>query len=103
MTCAKHSFCSTPQPKANESKAAFLIRQRHANDPDNLASRGTYQEDQYVNEPEEMAVGNRKDSYRDSDDLRNNDPKRERLIDRIKNLKEDLNEIERDLRNNRDL
>ena len=91
------------QPKANESKAAFLIRQRHENNPDNLASRGTYQEDEYVNEPEEMAVRNQKNTYQDSDDLRNNDPKRERLIDRIKNLKDNLNEIERDLRNSRDL
>ena len=56
-----------------------------------------------MNEPEEMAVRNQKNTYQDSDDLRNNDPKRERLIDRIKNLKDNLNEIERDLRNSRDL
>lgn len=90
----------TDKPKANESKAAFLIRQRHANDLEGMQST---QENPYMNEPEEMAVRNQNDGYKDIDNVRDDDTKKERLIDRIKNIKDDLNAIERDLRNSRDL
>jgi hypothetical protein len=89
--------------KNQPSERAFQIRQRATNDQQNLPSREYDTESQYVNEPEEMAVRNQKDKWRDTENLRDEEVKRDRLIDRIKHMKDDLNQIERDLRNSRDI
>ena len=89
------------KPKPNESKAAFLIRQRHMDEQDNLPSRDArYQESQYAQERNEVPVGHQRNSDLDNDRSRDDSIKRERLIGKIKDMKDDLNEIERELRNN---
>lgn len=85
------------------SHKEFHIKQREANNTDNMQSRQYERENQNYNEPDAMAVRHNEDRFQANDDLRTNENKRERLIDRIKHMKDDLNEIERDLRNSRDL
>lgn len=87
----------------SDAQRTFRLRQQQSNNPGDLQSRNHENENQYVNEPEEMTVRNQQDQWQDTDDLRDNNTKRERLIDRIKHMKDDLNQIERDLRNSRDL
>ena len=87
----------------NKPDTAFQIRQRELNNPNNIEPRGYEEEKRYVNEPDAMAVRNEKDRYHDSEYIREDDTKRERLIDRIKHMKDDLNQIERDLRDSRDI
>jgi len=82
---------------------AFQIRQREINEQENLQTRGYEKDRQYMNEPEEMVVRDQKDRWADNDNLREQDVSKDRLIDRIKHMKEDLNQIERDLRNSRDI
>ena len=86
------------KPSAN----AFHIRQRETNYPDSTQSRG-YERENIYKEEDAMAVRNEKDRYHDSEYLRDDETKRERLIDRIKHMKDDLSEIEKDLRNSRDI
>lgn len=82
---------------------AFHIRQREINEQENIQSRDYERNRQYMNEPEEMVVRDEKDRWPDNDNTRNQDVSKDRLIDRIKHMKEDLNQIERDLRNSRDV
>jgi hypothetical protein len=87
----------------NTTQRTFRLRQQeHSGDQGNMQSRSYENENRYANEPEEMTVRNNQNS-RDTDDLRDEYVKKERLIDRIKHMKDDLNQIERDLRNSRDL
>lgn len=88
--------------KSDVADRPFSIRQRPADSIDSTQPRD-YERDLQYQEPDAMAVRNEKDTFRDSEDLRNNGNKRDRLIDRIRHMKDDLNEIERDLRNSREL
>jgi hypothetical protein len=87
--------------KGKPSDRKFGIRQRETSSLDSM--RDYERENRYANEPEEMAVRNENDRYHDSEYLRDDETKKERLIDRIKHMKDDLNQIERDLRNSRDI
>jgi hypothetical protein len=84
----------------NPSDKTFAIRQRETSSLDAMREREYERENQYQ-EPDAMAVHNQENRFQDSDRLRDDETKRERLIDRIKHMKDDLNEIERDLRNDR--
>jgi hypothetical protein len=89
--------------KDNSGQRAFQIRQREINEQEAIQSRDYEKDRQFMNEPEEMVVRDQKDRWPDNDNIRNQDGSRDRLIDRIKHMKEDLNQIERDLRNSRDI
>jgi hypothetical protein len=84
------------------SQKEFRIRQRETSSLESMPAR-EYEQENYVQEPDAMAVRNDRDRFRDSDNVRDNEVKKERLIDRIKHMKDDLNEIERDLRGSRDI
>ena len=89
--------------KDKPSTSEFHIKQRETNYPESTQSRGGYERENIYKEEDAMAVRNEKDRYHDSEYLRDDETKRERLIDRIKHMKDDLSEIERDLRNSRDI
>ena len=89
------------QDKTGEQ--AFQIRQREINEQENIQARDYEKDRQYKNDPEEMVVRDKKDRWTENDNVRNQDVSKDRLIDRIKHMKEDLNQIERDLRNSRDI
>jgi hypothetical protein len=80
----------------------FSIRQRQTSNLESAQSR-EYERDSQYHEADAMAVRGEQNRFHDSEYLRDDDTKKERLIDRIKHVKDDLNEIERDLRNSRDL
>ena len=82
------------------SDRTFAIRQRETSSLDAMRAREYEREHEY-HEPDAMAVHNEENRYQENDRLRDNDMKRERLIERIKHMKDDLNEIERDLRSDR--
>lgn len=84
------------------SEKVHHIKQREASSLDAMREREKERENQYQ-EPDAMAVRGREQRFQDSDDLRGGENKRERLIERIKHMKDDLTDIERDLRNSRDL
>jgi hypothetical protein len=80
----------------------FSIRQRQTSNLESAQSR-EYERGKQYHEADAMAVRGDQDTYHDSEYLRDDDTKKDRLLDRIKHVKDDLNEIERDLRNSRDL
>ncbi|HUQ67849.1 MAG TPA: PRC-barrel domain-containing protein [Flavitalea sp.] len=88
------------QDKPNER--TFRLRQQQTDDDQNLSSREYDQDNRHVNEPVHMAVRQLEEQL-DNDNMRHEETKKDRLIDRIIHLKNDLNEIERDLRNTRDI
>lgn len=88
------------RPKKQPSQTAFGIRQRETSNVESLAPRDYERENRYVEEPDAMAVRNENERFQN---LRDDDSKKERLIDRIKHMKDDLSELERDLRNSRNL
>lgn len=84
--------------KNNPPDTPFAIRERGGNTLDTTNTRD-YESQREYHEADAMAVRN-KDAKQD-EFLRQDETKRERLIERIKHMKDDLNEIERDLREGR--
>jgi hypothetical protein len=88
--------------KDRPANKALGIKQRENFQQDSLRQRDYERRNEYVNE-EEMAVRNELDKSRQMDQRGDDVNSRERLIDRIRHMKEDLNQIERDLRHSRDI
>ena len=85
------------------AESSLRIRQRELKEHENMQSSDYEKERQYINDPEEMVVRNQKERWSDNENLRNQETTRDRLIDKIKHMKDDLNQFERDLRNIRDI
>ena len=85
------------------AESSFRIRQREMKEHENMESPDYEKERQYINDPEEMVVRNQKERWSDNENLRNPEATRDRLINKIKHMKDDLNQFERDLRNSRDI
>jgi len=89
--------------KDNLKDTQFHIRQREGSSLDAMRSREYDREDEFVNEPDAMSVRNQNERFQDRENLKDEHTRRDRLIERIKHMQDDLNQIERDLRGSREV